>query len=89
VGKKDQKRRPQRPVVMVSHKPLPQEKPWYEVLDMAIEQQFPSVRANTYLSTKGYCTFIAMKDQNERLTPRQRRVISAFIAGFMACERSY
>lgn len=87
--KKDQKRKPQGPVTVASHKPLPQDKPWYEALDTAIERQFPNVRANTYLSTKGYCTSIAMKDQDERLMPRQHRVISAFIAGFMACERSY
>ena len=89
MGKKDQKRKPQGPVIVASHKPLPQEKPWYEVLDTAIERQFPNVRANTYLSTKGFTTSITMKDQDERLMPRQHRVISAFIAGFMACERSY
>lgn len=89
MGKKDQKRRPQGPVVVASHKPLPQDKPWHEVLDAAIERQFPNVRANTYLSTKGFMTSIAMKDPDERLMPRQHRLISAFIAGFMACERSY
>lgn len=89
MGKKDQKRKPQGAVVVASHKPLPQGKPWNEALDEAIERQFPNVRANTYLSTKGYNTTIAMKDVNECLMPRQHRVISAFIAGFMACERSY
>lgn len=87
--KKDQKRKPQGPVVVASHKPLPQDKPWYEVLDAAIELQFPNVRANTYLSTKGFRTSIVMKDPDERLMPRQHRLISAFVAGFMACERSY
>lgn len=89
MGKKDQKRKPQGPVIVASHKPLPQVKPWYEELDAALERQFPNLRANTYLSTKGFVTSIAMKDQDERLMPRQHRVISAFIAGFMACERSY
>lgn len=89
MGKKDQKRKPQGAVVVASHKPLSQGKPWNEALDEAIERQFPNVRANTYLSTKGYNTTIAMKDVDERLMPRQHRVISAFIAGFMACERSY
>ncbi len=87
--KKDQKRKPQGPVIVASHKLLPQEKPWYEVLDATIERQFPNVRANTYLSAKGFVTSIAMKDPDERLMPRQHRVVSAFIAGFMACERSY
>ena len=89
MGKKDQKRKPQGSVIVASHKPLPQVKPWYEELDAALERQFPNLRANTYLSTKGFVTSIAMKDQDERLMPRQHRVISAFIAGFMACERSY
>lgn len=89
MGKKDQKRKPQGAVVVASHKPLRQEQPWHEALDEAIERQFPNVRANTYLSTKGYNTTIAMKDVDERLMPRQHRVITAFIAGFMACERSY
>src|SRR3546814_11408371 len=88
-GVKDQMRKPEGAVIVASHRPLPQEKPRYEVLDTAIERQFPNVRANTYLSTKGYCTSISMKDQDERLMPRTSTVVSAFIPGFMAFVRSY
>ena len=90
MGKKEpQKRKPQGPVIIASHKPLPQVKPWYEELDAALERQFPNLRANTYLTVKGYATSVTTRDDGERLMPRQHRVVSAFIAGFMACERSY
>lgn len=88
-GKKDQKRKPQGAVAVATHKPLPPQETWCEVLDAAIERQFPNLRANTYLSTKGYVTTVTTRDADERLMPRQHRVVSAFVAGFMACERSY
>lgn len=89
MAKKDQKRKDQGPVIVATHKVLPPEKPWYEVLDAVVERQFPNLRSNTYLTTKGFATAVTMKDANERLMPRQHRVVSAFIQGFMACERSY
>lgn len=87
--KAKQQRKAQGPVAITSHKALPAEKPWFEALDEALERQFPNLRASTYLSTKGYVTSVAMKDETERLMPRQHRVVTAFVAGFMACERSY
>lgn len=89
MGKKDQKRKPQGAVIVATHKMPRPDKPWYEFLDEAVERQFPNVRASTHLTTKGFATTITMKDPDERLMPRQHRVVSAFIQGFMACERTY
>ena len=89
MGSKDQKRKPQGPVVVTTHKVPSPDKPWYEALDEAVERQFPNLRSNTYLTTKGFATAVTVKESDERLMPRQHRVVSAFIQGFMACERSY
>lgn len=89
MAKDPQKRKPQGAVVVASHKPLPEDLPWYEVLDQAVERQFPNLRSHTSPTARGYNTSVTTKDPGERLMPRQHRVVSAFIAGFMANERSY
>lgn len=86
---KQQKRKPQGPVTIMTHRALPATTPWYEVLDRAIETQFPNLRASTVMTARGYNTNVTTKNPDDRLMPRQHRVVSAFIAGFMACERSY
>lgn len=78
------------PRVVATHKALLSDvKPWYEALDEAVERQFPDLISNTYLTTKGYNTAVKFRHGDQKVTPKLHRALSNFIAGFMACERSY
>lgn len=74
--------------VVVSLRPLPPTIHWSEVLDEAIEKQFPTVTASTVMTAKGHNVTVRLRDGSP-LMPKLHRAIGNFVQGFLACERSY
>lgn len=72
-----------------NHEPVQTGQTWFEALDDAVEAKFSRLRSSTHLTARGYRTRITMRDEAEVLRPRERGLVSAFIDGFMACERGY
>lgn len=76
--------------VVASFKALPAGRHWTEYLDEAVERQFPGIAASTTMTAKGYQVTVWWKDKTDRaITPKLHRAVQQFVAGFMACERSY
>lgn len=76
------------PRIVASIKPLPPTPYWTEVLDEELEKQFPTITARTVMTAKGYKVMVELREGGA-VTPKLYRAINQFVAGFVACERSF
>ncbi len=74
--------------IVAHHREREQVKQWHEYLDEAVMRKFNGVICATYPTAKGHATHVGMKDGGKMLPALNKRV-TAFIAGFMACEETY